>query len=156
MGVIGLAGEQTLSPPREVRVLQGVDWVLGFGHLGERSLYRSSQGCRSLRVAHSKEQDGRSDLPRLYKLLLKVHSELLYQSSTPLWLNMLQTSLDMEWKGTGSLWRPQNSGDHCSSVSVSSGIRPLPDWSRQLRLRYRNSLVSAVNEGQKMAFYSIL
>ena len=78
-------------------------------------------------MAHSREQDRRLGLPRLHELLPKVHSGLLCQSSTPLQLNMLRTSLDMKWKGIGGLQRPQNSGNHYSSISVSSGIGPLPD-----------------------------
>ena len=156
MGITGLVKEQTLPPPGEVRVLQGADWVLGSSHLRKRSLHGSVQGHRSLRVVHSKEQDGHSGLSRFRKLLLKVHLGLLHQGSTPLWLNMLWTSLDMGWKGTGSLWRSQNSGNHCSSISISSGIGPLLDWSRQLGLCYKSSLVPAVDEEWEMAPCSIL
>jgi len=42
MGVTSLEGEQTLPLPREVRVLQAIDQVLGSGHLGERSFHGSS------------------------------------------------------------------------------------------------------------------
>jgi len=78
-------------------------------------------------MAYSGEQDGHSGLLRFCKFLLEVHLGLLCQSSTPLQPNMLQTGLDMEQKGTGGLRRPQNSGNHCSGVSVSSGIGPLLD-----------------------------
>ena len=84
MGIAGLEGEQTLPPPREVRVLQATDRVLGSGHLRERSLYGSSQSRRSLRMAYSREQDRRSGFPRLYELLPKVHPGLFCQSLTSL------------------------------------------------------------------------
>ena len=89
MDVTGLVGEQTLPLPRKVRVLQGADCVLGSGYLGEQSLHRSGQGHRNLRVAHSGEQDGHSGLPRLRKLLLKIHLRLLCQSLIPLQSNTL-------------------------------------------------------------------
>jgi len=84
MGVISLEGEQTLPLIREVQVLQTVDRVLGSGHLKEQSFHRSGQSRRSLRMAYSGEQDGRPGFPRLRELLLKVHSGLFCQSSTPL------------------------------------------------------------------------
>ena len=83
-GVTSPEGEQTLPPPREVRVLQAMDQVLGSGHLGEQSFHGSGQSRRSLRMAYSREQDGRPGFPRLRELLLEVHSGLFCQSSTPL------------------------------------------------------------------------
>jgi len=77
-------------------------------------------------VAYSEKQDECPDIPRLCELLPKVHSGLLCQSSTPLRLNMLRTSLDVEWKGTGGLRGPQNGSDHCSGVNVPSGLGVLP------------------------------
>ena len=44
--------------------------------------------------------------------------------------DMLWTSLDIEWKRAGSLWGPQNSSDHCSSINVPSGLGAFLDWSR--------------------------
>jgi len=76
-------------------------------------------------MAYSGEQDGRSGLLRFCEFLPKVHLGLLCQSSTSLRLNTLRIGLDVKRKGAGSLQRPQNSGNHCSSVSVSSGIGPL-------------------------------
>jgi len=77
------------SLPREVRVPQGADRVLRTSHLGKRSLYRSGQGCGSLRVAYSGKQDGRPGFPGLRQLLPQVHLGFLCQSSTPLRLNTL-------------------------------------------------------------------
>ena len=89
-----------------MRVLQGADRVLRTSHLGKQSLHGSGQGCGSPRVAYSGKQNGRPGFPGLCQLLLQVHLGFLCQSLTPLRLNMLQTSLDMEWKGAGSLRRP--------------------------------------------------
>ena len=127
MGIVGLTGEQTLSLPREMQVLQRANRVLGTSHLGEQSFHGSSQGCRSPRVAYSEKQDRRPGFPRLCELLLKVYSGLLCQSSTSLRLNTLQTSLDIEWKETGSLRGSQNSGNYRSSVNVPLGLGALPD-----------------------------
>jgi len=42
---------------------------------------------------------------------------------------MLQTSLNVEWKGTGSLQRPQDGGDYCSGVDVPSEFGAFPGGS---------------------------
>jgi len=72
-------------------------------HLGERGFHGSGQGRGSPRVAHSGKQNRRPGFPRLRQLLLKVYLRFLCQSLTPLRLNALRTSLDVEWKGTDGL-----------------------------------------------------
>ena len=156
MGTIDLTGQQTFPLAREMWVLQGANWVLGYSCLGEWSCYGSGEDHRSPRVAHSGKQDGHPGFPRFHKLLPKVYLRLLCHSPTPLWPDMLWASLDMEWKRTGCFWGPQNSTNHCSSVNVSSGLRALLDRSRQLELCHRSSLVSTVDNRQKMAPCSIL
>jgi len=74
----------------------------------------------------------------------------------PLWPNTLWASLDVERKRAGSLWGPQNSGDHHSGVNVPLGLGALLNWSEQLGLCYRSSLVSAVGDRWKMAPRGVL
>ena len=102
-GATGPTRTQTFPPPGEMRVLQGADRVLGTSHLRKQSFHGSGQGCRSLRVAYSGKQDGRPGFPGLRQLLLKVYPGFLCQSSIPLQLNTLRTSLDVEWKGIDGL-----------------------------------------------------
>jgi len=70
MGATGLTGQQALSPSGEMRVFQGANRVLGTSYLGESGFYGSGQGRRSLRVAHSREQNRCPGVPRLHELLL--------------------------------------------------------------------------------------
>jgi len=137
-------------------VLQGANWVLMSSHLKKWSFHGSSQGRRSLRVAYSRKQDGCPGVPRLCKLLLKVHLRLLCHSLILLWPNTLWTSLDMEWKRADGLRGPQNSGDHHFGVNIPSGLGALPDQSRQLRLCHRSIFVSVVDNRQKMASHGVL
>jgi len=61
-----------------MRILQGVNQVLGTSHLGKQSFHGSGQGRRSPRVVYFRKQDRRPSLFGLHKLLLKVYLKFLY------------------------------------------------------------------------------